>query len=129
MMTAWAWLFHFQSLKHTCAAPACAAQAVAGSVLIFALAYGWRQQPGAGNDSVGRRLFNWGRGQNWFRLILVQRCTAFSAKIVGGPELDQMTVVTSDHFPGIDRRQCCCHDDFGVPEQATSKNRTAVLKV
>src|SRR5215472_18858213 len=58
-----------------------------------------------GGCLIGRR-----RGQNRLRLIFVQRGTAFSAKIVGGPELDQMTVVTSNHFPGVYRCQCCCHE-------------------
>ena len=63
--------------------------------------------------------------QDRLRLILVQRGTAFSAKIVGGPELDEMTMVATYHFPGINRRQCCSHDDFGVPEQAVSPKTTA----
>jgi hypothetical protein len=42
--------------------------------------------------------------QDRLGLILVQRSAAFSAKIVGGPELDEMTMVATYHFPGIDRR-------------------------
>jgi hypothetical protein len=42
--------------------------------------------------------------QDRLGLILVQRGTAFSAKIVGGPKLDEMTMVATYHFPGIDRR-------------------------
>lgn len=50
------------------------------------------------------------RGQNRLRLILVERGTAFSAKIVGGPELDKMAMVTSHYFTGINRRKCCSHN-------------------
>jgi hypothetical protein len=42
--------------------------------------------------------------QDWFGLVFVQRSTAFSAKIVIGPKLDEMTMVATYHFPGIDWR-------------------------
>jgi hypothetical protein len=42
--------------------------------------------------------------QDRLGLILVQRGAAFSAKIVGGPKLDEMTMVATYHFPGIDGR-------------------------
>ncbi len=47
--------------------------------------------------------------QDRLRFILVQRGTAFSAKIVSGPKLDEMAMVATYHFPGINRRQCCSH--------------------
>ena len=56
------------------------------------------------------------------RYVFIERGTAFSAKIVGGPELDKMAMVATYHFPGINRRQCCSHGCMGVPEQASLQN-------
>ena len=39
--------------------------------------------------------------KNRLGLVFVQRGTAFSAKIVVGPELDEMTMIATDHFTGI----------------------------
>src|SRR6185437_3266767 len=62
-----------------------------------------------------RRLFH----QDRLRLVRIQRSFAFSAKIVIGPELDEMTMVTTQNFPGIHRCQSCRHEFFfGGPEQA-----------
>jgi hypothetical protein len=42
--------------------------------------------------------------QDRFGLVLVERGTALSAKIVIGPKLDEMTMVATNDFPGINRR-------------------------
>jgi hypothetical protein len=78
-----------------------------------------------GMVSVRRRLNGRLDLKDRLGLIFIKRGAAFSAKIVVGPELDEMTMVATYNFPGINRRQCCCHIlDFAVPEQA-SENRTA----
>ena len=64
--------------------------------------------------SVGRRLNGRLDLKDWLGFIFVKRGAAFSAKIVVGPELDEMTMVATYNFPGINRRQCCCHGCFGV---------------
>src|SRR6476646_1747613 len=62
--------------------------------------------------SVRRRLDGRLDLKDRLGLIFIQRGAAFSAKIVVGPELDEMTMVATYNFPGIDRRQCCCHGLF-----------------
>src|SRR5258708_990444 len=61
---------------------------------------------------VRGRLYRRRYLQDGLRLILVQRRAAFPAEIVSGPELDEMTMVATYHFPGIDRRQSCSHELF-----------------
>jgi hypothetical protein len=61
--------------------------------------------------------------QDRLRLVLIKRGSAFSAKIIGGPKLDQMTMVATYYFPGIHRRKCCSHFYFSEwPEQAAPKS-------
>lgn len=54
------------------------------------------------------RLFH----QDRLRLVLVERCLASSAKVIIGPELDQVAVIATNYFPGINRCQGCRHEIF-----------------
>ena len=46
----------------------------------------------------------WGRlNQDWLWRFLIERGTALPAKVVIGPELDEMAVIAANYFPGIYR--------------------------
>jgi hypothetical protein len=79
--------------------------------------------------SVRRRLNGRLDLKDRLGLIFIKRCAAFSTKIVVGPELDEMTMVATYNFPGINRRQCCCHGCFGVARAGNlSKNHCVGLR-
>jgi hypothetical protein len=52
-----------------------------------------------------RRLYD----KNGFGLVFIERGFAFSAKIVDGPELHEVTMIAPYNFPRINRRQCGSH--------------------
>ncbi|HMF91643.1 MAG TPA: hypothetical protein VKL40_13445 [Candidatus Angelobacter sp.] len=41
--------------------------------------------------------------QDWLWRFLIERGTALPAKVVIGPELDEMAVIAANYFPGIYR--------------------------
>jgi hypothetical protein len=63
--------------------------------------------------AVNRHDLGHGRSRCNFGLFLIKRSVAAPAEIVGGTELNEQTAVTSDDFPGIDRRESRGHLGFG----------------
>src|SRR5215470_10197912 len=61
-------------------------------------------------------LFN----HDGLRLVFIERSPAFSAKVVIGPKLDEMAMVASNYFPGVNRGQGCRHVSFSELARAGS---------
>jgi hypothetical protein len=51
----------------------------------------------------GGRLRRRGSHQDRLWFVLVKRGSAFSAQMVTGPKLDEVAVVATNYFPGINR--------------------------
>src|SRR5450759_3700954 len=68
------------------------------------------------------------RREDRLRLILIQRCAALTAKIVGGFKLDEMALVASHHFPGIYRRESRGHSGCASARAGTTFNSSVTLR-
>jgi hypothetical protein len=54
---------------------------------------------GCARRSGGRRDQRWGGGD--FRFLRIERNLAPAAQVIVGSELDELTAITTNHFPGI----------------------------